>query len=118
MAPKKGEEKKEEVKEEEVVLNIEILKTDMEENLVEDVKTVTAKCFGKHKLYKDLASAIKGEFDTLHPPADNKATSGVWHCVAGSDFAVSVTHETHFACYWSCNSTKFLIWKSKDSPFD
>ena len=40
----------------------------------------------------------------------------MWHCIAGMDFAVSVTSETHFACYWSYNSTKFLLWKSKDSP--
>ena len=118
MAPKKKEETEPEPVVEEVPLKIEILKTDMEEAMVEDIKKVTEKCFGKHKLFKDLASAVKSEFDALHPPADNKATSGVWHCIAGMDFAVSVTSETHYACYWSCNSTKFLLWKSKDSPFD
>ena len=61
---------------------------------------------GKHKLHKDVASAVKASFDKLHPPADNKATSGVWHCIVGNDFACSVTHETHFSCYWSCNNTK------------
>lgn len=125
---KKDEKKEEEVKAPEVELKIEILKSDMEETsasdkmprapTVEDIKMVTAKCFGKHKLHKDLASAIKAEFDALHPPQDNKATSGVWHCIVGSNFACSVTHETHYACYWSCNNVKFLLWKSKDSPFD
>ena len=97
---------------------IEILKTDMDEHMVADISVVTKEVWGKHKLHKDLATAIKAGFDLKHPPADNKATSGVWHCIVGSDFACSVTHETHFACYWSCNNIKCLLWKSKDSPFD
>ena len=100
------------------VMNIKILKTDMNEDMVADIITTTKETFGKFKLHKDLATAIKAAFDEKHPPADNKATSGVWHCIAGTDFACSVTHETHFACYWSCNNLKMLIWKSKDSPFD
>ena len=107
--------KKEEKK---ATLKVNILKTDMAEDMVEDIVATTEKVFGKHKLHKDLATAIKAEFDLKHPPADNKATSGVWHCIVGSDFACSVTHETHFACYWQVNNVKMLIWKSKDSPFD
>ena len=53
-----------------------------------------------------------------YPPVDNKATSGVYHCIVGSDFAVSVTHETRASCYWSCDNVKLLLYKSKDSPFD
>ena len=116
--PPKKEEKKEEPVVVEVPIDIKILKSDMSEEMIEDIKKVTAGCFGKHKLHKDLASAVKGEFDKLHPPEDNKATSGVWHCIVGSDFACSVTHETHYSCYWSCNNVKILLWKSKDSPFD
>eukprot|EP00966_Prymnesium_polylepis_P307939 7116618-Prymnesium_polylepis.2 len=56
--------------------------------------------FDKHKLHKDVATAVKQAFDLKYPPADNKATSGVYHCIVGSDFAVSVTHETHFSCFW------------------
>jgi len=98
--------------------NIAILKSDMSEDMIKDIEESTKQVFGKHKLHKDLATAIKAQFDQKHPPADNKATSGVWHCIVGSDFACSVTHETHFACYWSCNNVKLLLWKSKDSPFD
>ena len=36
----------------------------------------------RHKLYKDLASAIKAAFDERHPPQDNLATTGV--CVGCS----------------------------------
>lgn len=67
---------------------------------------------------QDIASAVKCEFDKKYPPADNKATSGVFHCIAGTNFACSVTHETHCSAYWECEGIKLLIFKSKDSPFD
>lgn len=117
MAPKKDDAPKEE-KKEEIKTDVKILKCDMSEEMTNDVVEITKSVWGKHKLHKDVATAIKAAFDEKHPPADNKATSGVWHCIVGSDFACSVTHETHFSCYWSCNNVKLLIWKSKDSPFD
>jgi hypothetical protein len=129
-------------------LDIKILKCDMSEDMEADIKQARSRRFERTsarslhlahcsragpspvtqttatvakmnmKLHKDWATAIKAEFDKLHPPLDNKATSGVWHCIVGSDFACSVTHETHYSCYWSCNNVKILLWKSKDSPFD
>ena len=99
-------------------IEVKILKTDMLEDMKDDIILVTRELINKHKMHKDLAAAIKAAFDVKHPPADNKATSGVWHCVVGSSFAVSLTHETHFSCYWECQNIKLLLWKSKDSPFD
>ena len=90
MAPKKEEEAAAAAKPAEVALDIKILKTDMSEDMAADIETATKEVFGKHKLHKDLATAIKAQFDEKHPPADNKATSGVWHCIVGSDFACSV----------------------------
>ena len=118
MAPKKGADTEEKAPVEEIKKDVKILKCDMSEEMTNDVIEITKGVWGKHKLHKDVATAIKAAFDEKHPPADNKATSGVWHCIVGSDFACSVTHETHFSCYWSCNNVKLLIWKSKDSPFD
>ena len=120
MAPKKAadEDKAEKVEKKVELPKVTILKCDMSEEMTNDIVEVTNEAWGKHKLHKDLATAIKGAFDSKHPPADNKATSGVWHCIVGSDFACSVTHETHFSCYWSANNVKLLLWKSKDSPFD
>ena len=99
-------------------ITVKILKSDMSEEMIADIIVVTQTVMGKHKLHKDLATAVKMGFDAKHPPADNKATSGVWHCVCGHSFAVSVTHETRYACYWEACNLKFLLWKSKDSPFD
>ena len=42
----------------------------------------------------------------------------MYHCIVGSNFAVSVTHETHCSAFWECDNVKLLLFKSKDSPFD
>mmetsp|Transcript_58251 Transcript_58251/g.96184 ORF Transcript_58251/g.96184 Transcript_58251/m.96184 type:complete len:108 (-) Transcript_58251:191-514(-) len=97
---------------------ITILKTDMPEEMITDLIAITNTVFDKHKVNKDIATHIKQAFDEKYPPTDNKATSGVYHCVAGTNFACSVTHETHCATYWQCDNVKMLLFKSKDSPFD
>merc|ERR1711998_313334 len=97
---------------------ITILQSDMTEEMQEDIKVLAGAAFDKFSVYKDIATHMKAGFDAKYPPADNKATSGVYHCVVGSNFAVSVTHETHFACYLQCDNVKILLYKSKDSPFD
>ncbi|KAL1515184.1 hypothetical protein AB1Y20_004245 [Prymnesium parvum] len=109
----------EEVKKpEESTRKIEILKSDMNEEMIAEIIKITAAAFKKHTLHKDVATHVKQSFDAKYPPADNKATSGVYHCIVGSDFAVSATHETHFSCFWRCDNVKLLLYKSKDSPFD
>ena len=76
MAPKKDE-PKEEKKVEPIKTDVKILKCDMSEEMTNDVVEITKAVWGKHKLHKDVATAIKAAFDEKHPPADNKATSGV-----------------------------------------
>ena len=49
-------------------------------------------------------AGVKQAFDLKYPPVDNKATSGVYHCIVGTNFACSVTHETHFSCYLTCDN--------------
>jgi len=49
-------------------------------------------------------AGVKQAFDVKYPPVDNKATSGVYHCIVGTNFACSVTHETHFSCYLTCDN--------------
>lgn len=106
---------------------VKIIKTDMSEEYIAKLKELVAAVFDKHKekatgnkdiIYKDIATSLKQGFDEAFPPADNKATSGVYHCIVGTNFACSVTHETHYACYLSCDNVSMLIYKSKDSPFD
>ena len=97
---------------------VKILRSDMSEEMIADIMQITETAFQKCKLHKDIATAVKAEFDQKYPPADNKATSGVYHCIVGTDFAVSVTHETHASCFWSYGNVKLLLYKSKDSPYD
>jgi len=110
-----------------VASRIKIVNSDMSEEMLADLKILVAEIFDKHKekttgnkdiIFKDLATGVKQAFDAKFPPTDNKATSGVYHCIVGTNFACSVTHETHFACYLSCDNVSLLIYKSKDSPFD
>ena len=106
---------------------VKVIKTDMEETLLNDLIEIVAEVFTKEKskatgnkdiVYKDIATAVKQAFDAKYPPVDKKATSGVYHCIVGTNFACSVTHETHFSCYLSCDNVSLLLYKSKDSPFD
>lgn len=101
------------------VAEIEVVTTDMSEEMVADLKATVIDVFSKEpKAHKDVASQIKAQYDIKHPPLDNKATSGVFHCIVGRNFACSVTHETHFACLLKVGTVNVLIFRSKDSPFD
>ena len=106
---------------------VKVIKTDMEETMRDALMLTVTEVFDKARekttankdiIYKDIATAVKQGFDAKYPPADNKATSGVYHCIVGTNFACSVTHETHFSCYLTCDNVSLLIYKSKDSPFD
>lgn len=101
------------------VAEIEVVNTDMSEEMVADLKATVIDVFSKGpKAHKYMASQIKAQYDIKHPPLDNKATSGVFHCIVGKNFACSVTHETHFACLLKVGSINILLFRSKDSPFD
>mmetsp|Transcript_24739 Transcript_24739/g.50168 ORF Transcript_24739/g.50168 Transcript_24739/m.50168 type:complete len:120 (+) Transcript_24739:76-435(+) len=106
---------------------VKVIKTDMEETMLAKLSEIVVEVFDQQRekatgnkeiIYKDIATGVKQAFDSHYPPVDNKATSGVYHCVVGTNFACSVTHETHFSCYLSCDNVSLLIYKSKDSPFD
>merc|ERR1712228_892875 len=89
-----------------------IEKTDMSEDMTNELQTIATQVFSSCKVHKDIASKIKMAFDAKYPPVDNKATSGVYHCIAGSNFAASITHETHCAAVLSCDNVKVLLFKS------
>ena len=106
---------------------VKVIKTDMEETMRDALMLTVTEVFDKARekttankdiIYKDIATGVKQAFDVKYPPVDNKATSGVYHCIVGTNFACSVTHETHFSCYLTCDNVSLLIYKSKDSPFD
>lgn len=103
----------------EAVGPVHVVSSDFSEDMVKDFKDTVTEVLAKGaKAHKDIASRVKASFDTKHPPTDNKATSGVFHCIVGTNFACSVTHETRFACLVKVGNVSILIFKSKDSPFD
>lgn len=57
--------------------------SDMTEEMQEQLKEMVLDAFVKHTVFKDLATSVKQAFDDKYPPPDNKATSGVYHCVVG-----------------------------------
>jgi hypothetical protein len=73
--------------------------------------------FDYYKQPKDVATYIKKEFDKRYP-SDGKATSGVYHCIVGRNFAASVSYETRFYLHFRVGQENVIIFKSKDSPFD
>ena len=68
-------------------LKIHIEHSDMPEEMQETLKQMVRDAFVQATVYKDLASSIKQHFEKKYPPPDNKATSGVYHCVVGASCA-------------------------------
>ena len=56
----------------------------------------------------------------LDPPSSSSSNGadGVWHAIAGSSFAASVSHETRAFIHVQVGTTHCIVFKSKDSPFD
>lgn len=73
--------------------------------------------FDKHTQYKDIAQAIKKDYDKKYP-SSGKATDGVYHVVVGKHFGASFSHETSFYIHLKVDLNNVIIFKSKDSPFD
>mmetsp|Transcript_4911 Transcript_4911/g.8503 ORF Transcript_4911/g.8503 Transcript_4911/m.8503 type:complete len:120 (-) Transcript_4911:291-650(-) len=71
----------------------------------------------KHKNYKDMATFVFKEFAKKFP-SSGKATEGVYHVIAGAHFAASVSHETRAYVHLKIDLVHFILFKSKDSPFD
>merc|ERR1719446_313635 len=39
---------------------------------------------------------------------------GTWHCVVGSSFGCSITHETKYLFFFTCAGHSVLIFQSAD----
>ena len=58
---------------------------------------------GKCELFKDVAKAIKTEFEAKYP--------GSWHVICGRDFGSHVTHEVRNILFCSMGRINLLIFK-------
>mmetsp|Transcript_35007 Transcript_35007/g.66878 ORF Transcript_35007/g.66878 Transcript_35007/m.66878 type:complete len:120 (-) Transcript_35007:322-681(-) len=78
---------------------------------------VCAMAIEAHKNTKDMATYCKKEYDKRFPPS-GKATEGVFHVIVGKNFGASLSHETRAYVHLKIDLLHFIIFKSKDSPFD
>lgn len=113
-------EEEENLKNKEYVLQSEhkfkIVTSYMPETLEQDAINISLVAVDKFKQLKDIAFHIKHEFDKKYP-GSGKATEGVYHCIAGKNFASAVSHETRQMIHLHVDTYHIILWKSKDTPF-
>jgi len=81
-----------------------IKSADMKEDLQREAVDIAIAAFDKHNVEKDVAEAIKKEFDRKHGPT--------WHCIVGKNFGSYVTHETNHFVYFYLDTKAVLLFKS------
>lgn len=114
---KKGDDDDEKAQEKKPERKCEVIHVDMDQQMQDNAVKVANEALDECKTHKDIAARIKRQFDILYP-SDGKSTSGVYHCIVGSNFAASCTFETHFVMYFKLENHHILIFKSKDNPYD
>mmetsp|Transcript_42090 Transcript_42090/g.108325 ORF Transcript_42090/g.108325 Transcript_42090/m.108325 type:complete len:116 (-) Transcript_42090:160-507(-) len=86
-------------------------------NIQKDVIDICCMAAKGKKTEKDMATFVKSVVEEKHPTG-NDWMQGTWHCVCGKSFGASITHKSHALVYVQVDQTHFIVWKSKDSPFD
>jgi len=66
------------------------------------------KALKEHTMEKDVATAIKREFDS------QKDQAASWHCVVGKHFAASITFAAKNVIYFHNKTHYFLLFRSED----
>jgi len=105
MSKRRSKNKKPLAKEESYVINI--FRTDMSDELQKEAVTAAKEAFSESKVQKDISAKIKKKFDNLFP-------NTTWHCIVGQHFAVSVTHQTKYLIFFSCNGQSILLFKTQE----
>ena len=92
---------------------ISILRSDMTEEMQKESLTLAKEIFqeaqasGAQLVQKDLAAKLKKKFDSTYP-------NSTWHCIIGSDFASSITHQTKHCIIFQANQQKILLFKTTE----
>ncbi|GAX25984.1 dynein light chain LC8-type [Fistulifera solaris] len=81
-----------------------IKNADMTETMQQDAVDVASKALSDYNIEKDVACAIKKEFDKKHGPT--------WHVIVGRNFGSYVTHETKHFIYFYIGQVAILMFKS------
>lgn len=82
-----------------------ILRSDMTKDMENEVIEASKEALVSHELEKDRATAIKKKMESLH--------GGIWHCIVGTSYGVSVTNQTHYICFlklgWKGEKPNFIV---------
>lgn len=78
--------------------------TDIPEHMQQEAISVAMAAIEKHKILRDVAAAIKTEFDRKFGPT--------WHCVVGRSFGSYVTYETKRFTYFYVGHIAVLLFKA------
>jgi len=84
----------------------EVLSCDMPEADCAKVYRMAAMAFSSEKIEKDQATYIKKELE--------KEFGGMWHCILGACYGVSVTNETKSLLFFKTGLNYVLVFRTLD----
>ena len=87
-------------------LDWEVIHVTMPADMQEAAITKATEASARFKIEKDIATDLKKQFDESY--------SGSWNCVVGTNFGVSITHETKYLKYMSRAKTHILLFRAAD----
>jgi len=85
-----------------------IVRCDLSDEMKEQALRAAQKALKEHTMEKDVATAIKREFDS------QKDQAASWHCVVGKHFAASITFAAKNVIYFHNKTHYFLLFRSED----
>jgi len=83
-----------------------VRRSDMSDEMQKKAVEVAQKALSE-KSEKDVAIAIKKEFDAAFP-------NSMWHCIVGKQFGASVAHATKHSIFLQIAHLNVLLFKSED----
>ncbi|KAH8345373.1 hypothetical protein KR059_010883, partial [Drosophila kikkawai] len=84
--------------------NADIRSTDMGQEMQESAFECAKQAIGAYEIESHIAKYIKNEFDAKFIPN--------WHCIVGSDFRKSVSHDPDHLIYFYLDQLAILLYKT------
>ncbi|XP_078664106.1 dynein light chain 2, cytoplasmic-like isoform X2 [Branchiostoma floridae x Branchiostoma belcheri] len=84
-------------------VKVNIKQCEMTDEMKEHATKTATPLVAEKKPHKDIASALKKEFDTKYEPT--------FICIVGTDFGSSITHAKDTFIYMYLNKTAIMLFK-------
>eukprot|EP00455_Lapot_gusevi_P030058 TRINITY_DN3223_c0_g1_i4.p1 TRINITY_DN3223_c0_g1~~TRINITY_DN3223_c0_g1_i4.p1 ORF type:complete len:101 (-),score=18.61 TRINITY_DN3223_c0_g1_i4:233-535(-) len=85
-------------------LRPQVKNVDMKDDMLRFATEVTTRAFEQHNREKDIAAAIRAEFDSK--------LGKTWNVIVGKHYGSAVTHETKRYVSLQVGNHNIVIWKS------